>query len=224
MKRRWRALAIVPIMAMLLSGPVLAQESTPESGDAESQRLVAPEECANQVGEPRPYEEVATILNIDGEGVPEPAMTQISAPLGEVAPPETAVAIEDVARTVLACFNAGDILRSAALMTENGVIRAYWGLTIDQENRDLARERLQAAPEARAEEFLTRLMTVTDVSTLPDGRVVAFVVFNEPLLPPGGPETLLFVFADQDGQWLIDDWIDFSIVPANFGAEATPPA
>ena len=87
--------------------------------------------------------------------------------------------------------------------------------------RPLARG-LQAAPEPRAAEFLTRLMTVTDVSVLPDGRVAAFVVFNEPLLPPGGPETLLFVFANQDGQWLVDDWIDFSIVPANFGAEATP--
>ena len=57
---------------------------------------------------------------------------------------------------------------------------------------------------------------------LPDGRVAAFVVLNEPLLPPAGPETLLFVFANQDGQWLVDDWIDFSIVPPNFGAEATP--
>jgi hypothetical protein len=65
-------------------------------------------------------------------------------------------------------------------------------------------------------------MTVTDASTLPDGRVAAFVIINEPLLPPAGPETLLFIFADQDGQWLVDDWIDFSIVPANFGAEGTP--
>jgi hypothetical protein len=224
MNRWWRALAIVPIAAMLLSGPVMAQESTPESGESESPRLVAPEECANQVSEPRPYEEVATILNLDGEGVSEPAMTQISAPLGEVAPSETAIGIEEVARTILACFNAGDILRAAALMTDDGVTRAYWGLTIDQENRELAIERLQASPEPRAEEFLTRLMTVTDVSTLPDGRVVAFVVFNEPLLPPGGPETLLFVFENEDGQWLVDDWIDFSIVPANFGTEATPPA
>ena len=219
MMRRWRALAMVPVAAMLVTGPVLAQESTPESGDAESLRLVLPQEC---VVEPRTYEEVATVLNLEGEGIPEPEMTQINAPLGEVADLETAVAIEEVARQVLACFNAGDILRASALMTDSGVQRAYWGLTIDQENRDLARERIPAPPEPRAEEFLSRLMTVTDVSVLPDGRVAAFVVFNEPLLPPGGPETLLFVFANQDGQWLVDDWIDFSIVPANFGAEATP--
>ena len=219
MLRGWRVLAIVPMAAMLVTGPVLAQESTPESGDAASIRLVLPEEC---IIEPRTYEEVATVLNLEGEGIPEPAMTQINAPLGEVADPDTAIAIEEVARQVLACFNAGDILRASALMTDNGVMRAYWGLTIDQENRDLARERIPAPPEPRADEFLARLMTVTDVSMLPDGRVAAFVVFNEPLLPPGGPETLLFIFADQDGQWRVDDWIDFSIVPANFGAESTP--
>lgn len=220
--RRWQALAIVPVAAMLLTGPVFAQESTPDTGEADSPRLVAPEECANQVAEPRAYEDLAAVLNLQGEGVPAPPTTQINAPLGEVADLDTAIAVEETARLVLACFNAGDFLRSATLMTDNGVTRAFWGLTIDQENRDLAQERLQAAPEPRATEFLTRLMTVTDVSTLPDGRVAAFVVFNEPLLPPGGPETLLFVFANQDGEWLVDDWIDFSIVPANFGAESTP--
>jgi hypothetical protein len=205
--------------ALLVSGPVFAQDGTPESDVTENPRLVAPSECT---GEPRAYEDVAAILDIEGAGVPAPAMTQITPPLGEIADIETSISIKEAARHVLACFNAGDIPRAAGLMTENGVKRAYWGLTIDQENRELARTRIAAAPEPRAEEALVRLITVTDVSTLPDGRIAAFVVLNEPLLPPAGPETLLFVFANQDGQWLVDDWIDFSIVPPNFGAEATP--
>ena len=217
--RRWRALAIAPMAAMLVTGSVLAQESTPEADDAENPRLVAASEC---VSEPRTYEDIAAILDIEGEGVPAPAMTQITPPLGEIADIETSISIKEAARHVLACFNAGDIPRAAGLMTENGVKRAYWGLTIDEENRELARTRIAAAPEPRAEEALVRLITVTDVSTLPDGRIAAFVVLNEPLLPPAGPESLLFIFANQDGQWLVDDWIDFSIVPPNFGAEATP--
>jgi hypothetical protein len=217
--RRWRALAIVPLAAMLITGPARAQESTPEAVDTENPRLVAPQEC---VSEPRSYEDIAAILDIEGEGVPAPALTQITPPLGEVADPETSISIREAARHVLACFNAGDIPRAAGLMTENGVQRAYWGLTIDEENRELARTRIAAAPEPRAEEALVRLITVTDVSTLPDGRVAAFVVLNEPLLPPAGPETLLFIFSNQDGQWLVDDWIDFSIVPPDFGAESTP--
>ena len=217
--RRWQALAVVPIAAMLATGSALAQEGTPEVDDAENPRLVAPAEC---VSEPRSYEDIAAILDIEGEGVPAPALTQITPPLGEVADLETSISIREAARHVLACFNAGDIPRAAGLMTDNGVQRAYWGLTIDEENRELARTRIAAAPEPRTEEALVRLITVTDVSTLPDGRVAAFVVLNEPLLPPAGPETLLFIFSNQDGQWLVDDWIDFSIVPPDFGAESTP--
>ncbi len=74
----------------------------------------------------------------------------------------------------------------------------------------------------RAAEALVSLIAVTDVVGLGDERVASFVVIDEPLLPPEGPETLLFVFANQDGRWLVDDWIDFSIVPPDFGKEATP--
>ena len=217
--RPWRALALVPMAAMLATVPVLAQETTPEADGTENPRLVAPSEC---VSEPRKYEDIAAILDIEGEGVPAPAMTQITPPLGEIADPESTISIKEAARHVLACFNAGDIPRAAGLMTENGVRRAYWGLTIDEENRELARTRIAAAPEPRAAEALVRLITVTDVSTLPDGRIAAFVILNEPLLPPAGPETLLFIFSSQDGQWLVDDWIDFSIVPPDFGLESTP--
>ena len=217
--RPWRALAIAPLAALLVTSPVLAQEGTPEADGAENPRLVAPSEC---VAEPRAYEDIATVLALDSEGVPPPAMTQITPPLGDIADVETSISIKEAARQVLACFNAGDIPRAAGLMTENGVRRAYWGLTIDEENRQLARTRITAPPQARTEEALVRLITVTDVSLLPDGRIAAFVVLNEPLLPPSGPETLLFIFANENGQWLVDDWIDFSIVPPNYGMEATP--
>lgn len=216
--RGWRALTIAPLATLLATGPVLAQDGTPEADGAENPRLVAPSEC---VAEPQAYEDIAAILNLDGDGVPAPAMTQITPPLGEIADVKTSISIKEAAREVVACFNAGDIPRAAGLMTENGVRRAYWGLTIDADNRELARTRI-AAPQQRTEETLVRLITVTDISVLPDGRVTAFVVLNEPLLPPSGPETLLFVFANQDGRWLVDDWIDFSIVPPDFGEEATP--
>jgi hypothetical protein len=217
--RRWRALVLAPLAALLVTSPVLAQEGTPEADGAENPRLVAPSEC---VAKPRAYEDIATVLALDSEGVPPPAMTQITPPLGDIADVETSISIKEAARQVLACFNAGDIPRAAGLMTENGVRRAYWGLTIDEENRQLARTRITAPPKARTEEALVRLITVTDVSLLPDGRIAAFVVLNEPLLPPSGPETLLFIFANENGQWLVDDWIDFSIVPPNYGMEATP--
>ncbi len=216
--QRWRGLFVAPMAALMLAAPVMAQDGTPTPG-AESARNVNASEC---VVEPRAFDEIATILDLNGAGIPQPPATTITPPLGTVVDADTDAAIKDVARQVLACFNAGDIPRAAALMTDNGVKRAYWGLTIDEENRELARTRLAEPAEARAEDVYIRLITITDASTLPDGRVAAFVILNEPLLPPNGPETLLFIFANQDGVWKVDDYIDFSIVPPNFGSEATP--
>jgi hypothetical protein len=218
--QRWRGLFIAPVAALMLAAPVMAQDGTP-APDLDSARNVDASEC---VVEPRAYDEIVTILDLNGAGIPQPPATTITPPLGTVVDAETDAAVKDIARQVLACFNAGDIPRAAALMTDNGVMRSYWGLTIDDENRELARTRLAAAAEARAEEVYIRLITITDASTLPDGRVAAFVILNEPLLPPNGPETLLFIFANQDGVWKVDDYIDFSIVPPNFGAESTPEA
>jgi hypothetical protein len=218
--QRWRALAIVPVAAMLLSGPVFAQESTPTADEDENPRLVAPSEC---VAEPRAVDQLTTILGLDAEGVAAPAKVTLTPPLGEVADLDTTLAIKEAAREVIACFNAGDIPRASTLMTENGIKRAYWAITVDQASRDAARQRLAAAPQARDEEGLVRLIAVTDVSKLPDGRYAAFIVINEPLLPPPGPETLLFIFTNEEGVWKVDDWVDFSIVPSDFGT-ATPTA
>ena len=216
--RGWQALAIVPLATMLVTAPAFAQEGTPEAGGSEIPRLVDPSECKE---DPRPFEEIAAVLNLDGEGIAEPPRTQINAPLGEIVDTDTELAVSEAAREFLACFNAGDVPRSAALMTENGIKRTFWGLTIDEENRGLARERIAAEPSPRIEDALARLIAVTDASTLPDGRIAAFVVINEPLLPPTGPETLLFIFVNQDGRWLLDDYVDFSIVPPGF-SEGTP--
>lgn len=216
--QRWRGLFVAPVAALMLAAPVMAQDGTP-TPSSESTRNVDASECTV---EPRAYDEIATILDLNGAGIPQPPATVITPPLGTVVDAGTDAAIKDVARQVLACFNAGDIPRAAALMTDNGVKRSYWGLTIDEENRELARTRLAAPAEPRAEEVYIRLITITDASMLPDGRVTAFVILNEPLLPPNGPETLLFIFANQDGTWKVDDYIDFSIVPPNFGSEATP--
>ncbi len=216
--RSWRLLAIVPLATMLLTGPVLAQDDA-DREPGNNRRQVPPTDC---IAEPRPFEEIATILELEGEGVPAPPTIQISAPVGMLADAETTSEIRAVARQVIACFNAGDVPRSTALMTENGVRRVYWELSNTEENRELARTRLAGAPEPRADEALVSLIAVTDVLVLSDERVAAFVVIDEPLIQPEGPETLLFVFANEDGTWRVDDWIDFTIVPVEPVAAATP--
>jgi hypothetical protein len=219
MMRGWRALAIVPVAALLVTGSALAQNATPSPDENENPRLVDPSECKS---DPMAVDQLTTVLGLDAQGVPQPEYTPIKPPLGQVVDNKTAISIKDAAREVLACFNAGDIPRAAAMMTDNGIKRSYWGLTINDQSRQNAKELLTKPPTPRSEDQAIRLIAVTDASTLPDGRVAAFLVINEPLLPPPGPETLLFIFANQDGTWKVDDFVDFSIVPPQGTPEATP--
>jgi hypothetical protein len=218
--RGWRVLVVAPLAAMLLTGSVLAQDDAQRDA-GNSRRQVPAAEC---VVDPRPAEEIATLLELEGEGVPAPPTIQISAPIGAIVDVETANDIREGARQVIACFNAGDVPRAAALMTENGVRRAYWELSTTAENRERVRTQLAGAPQPRADETLVSLIAVTDVLFLSEELVAAFVVIDEPLLPPEGPETLMFIFANEDGMWRVDDWVDFTIVPVEVGAAATPEA
>ena len=206
----WHTLAMVPLASLMLAGPAAAYQ---DENDGTNPRVVSPTEC---VAEPRATDDIASLLGLAGEGVKPPALPTIAAPLGENLGSEESVPIKEAAREILACFNAGDIARASTLMTDNGVIRTYWQLTETPEMRSSAQERIATAVP-RPEPAQIRLVTITDISKLPDGRAIAFVVINDPAAPQPGPETLLFYFLDQDGKWLLDDWVDFSIaaVPAS---------
>ncbi len=206
----WRTLAIVPLATFMLAGPAAAYQ---DENDGTNPRVVSPTEC---VAEPRATDQVAELLGLAGEGITPPALPTITAPLGQNLSTEQSIPIKEAAREILACFNAGDIARASALMTDNGVIRTYWQLTETPESRATAQERIGTAVP-RPEPAQIRLVTVTDISELPDGRAIAFVVINDPAAPQPGPETLLFYFLHKDGTWLLDDWVDFSIaaVPAS---------
>jgi hypothetical protein len=146
----------------------------------------------------------------------------ISSPLGDVADPATAISIKEAARQVIACFNAQDLPRAAAVMTDSGVQHVFWGLSSSASAREATKARLTAPAQPRDVATSTRLLTVTDVSWLPDGRIAAFVIVNDPALPPPGPEALLGVFAHQNDTWLLDDLVRFVIVPPVSSATPTP--
>jgi hypothetical protein len=213
------ALAVASLAVLVLTNPALGQDGTPATEEQANPRVVPAAEC---VDDPLSVDALSGALGLDADGVPMPAYPIVTGPLGEVADPATAISIHEAAREVLACFNAGDIPRAAALMTAHGAQRSYWRLTTDATARESAKARIAAAPQPRPDALQIRLLTVTDVSQLPDGRLAAFVVLNDPLLPPAGPKTMLFIFAPESGKLLLDDWIDFTIVPPDYGAAATP--
>lgn len=219
--RRTSFLATIPALALAVAGAVNAAA---QDDQAEANRVLSPDLC--QV-EPRSEEELIAAFGLDAASADEAPVilrAEISIPLGQPAPGEVIQGITETVREFFACNNAGDVPRTTAFLSESGIMRFY-GFGPREEAAD-AQFRAWAAGEAtpREENEYIRLIAVTDVSVLPDGRVAAFVITNEPLLPPRGPETLLFVFSQgEDGRWLIDDYHDFTIIAPDDG-NGTPPA
>lgn len=199
--RRHGLLAAAPIAALLLTGAVGAQDDGGgDGGDGATARVIDASEC---VGEPRTVDEFVAISTAGGE--PARAV-QVGVPLGTPVSGEEKDAAITAIRALLACFNANDRLLGASLMTDNGVLRFYGPATDEAALRETFAQ--EVAP--RTDEEAIRLLAVTDVSRTEQGTIQAFVVLNEPLLPPGGPETILVELVEADGALLIDNFVDFS--------------
>ena len=207
----------VPVMfiAVLLAvaafagrfGPAAAQQEYPLTADA-----------ANCQVEPRSADElIALWFAPDGSPIAAPAdeeePSEVTIPLGEPADEETVAAIEAVVVEVFSCFAAGDFGRATALFSDE--LTASFGPELgvgEQEARDF----LEATPEPEAEEG--RILAITDVMELADGRVGAFVVEQTEGDPPLSSYA---IFVQEEDGGLVDEVIEFS-TPAFEEEEGTP--
>ena len=205
-------LALIALdMAFIPAG--VAAQATPDAG---KDRAVPADEC--QV-EPRAVDEVFALLGLmeEAEGGAPAARTPVPAPPWTAADKETAAAAEATAREWLACINADDNLRIAALMSDAALTRFFASALGAAEAIEAARANLAGTPVPRSEEEHAQLVAVSDVSRLDDGRIAALVVVKEPALRPSGQETLLLIFTPVGDRLLIDDLIQFSAGPRPAG-------
>ncbi|HEU5431117.1 MAG TPA: hypothetical protein VFU81_05610, partial [Thermomicrobiales bacterium] len=109
---------------------------------------------------------------------------------------------------LVACSNAGDILRRLALYTDARVRDAY------PNGPTSALEAMAATPIPVSELERVAVLDIRDVRRLADGRVSATVVLDNPALHTHGLATpgvnsqqdvAHLTFIEQDGRWLIDD-------------------
>ena len=203
------AFALV-LCSLAFAGPgrAAAQDATPASGRGE---VLDPAEC--QV-EPRSADELIAVWYEQNEaGTPilatpaaDTALESVPVPLGEPADAETVAAVTAAVREVLACFNAGDFGRALALFSDE-LIRSS-GPEPGDTPEDV-RGFLAAAAEPAPEADRIRLLAVTDVAVMADGRAAAFVVTEDPTIPPEGAETVLLLFAEGEDGWLVDAVVEF---------------
>src|SRR5215218_9626289 len=176
-----RLIILVAILTLAVLGAGLVSSRTaaqadpmasPAAVDGGSQfRGIPPEEC--QVP-PRPSDEVFALLGMaEGSTDATPAArTPVPAPPWVAADEETEEAAKATIREWLACINADDNFRIAALMTDEELVRFFGGGLVSTK-RSRGRANLAGTPVPRTAEKQVRLVTVSDVSLLDDGRVAA---------------------------------------------------
>jgi hypothetical protein len=136
-----------------------------------------------------------------------PERTSVRLPLGEPVDAATAAAITATVRELFACQNRVENRRLYALLSEEMLRRI--GPTPDEGPEDLPVHLAPFEP-IPVEEYI-RLLAITDVSVMADGRVAAVVVTDDPPVPSMGPETQVMLFIDEDGRWVLDEVAGFSV-------------
>lgn len=119
-------------------------------------------------------------------------------PVGEPVDAVIAADVMATLRELFACYNAGDMRRVFALMTD-AYLRDYAAQAVLLPE-DVAYFLGEPRPAPANERF--SLAAVTDLTMLDDGRVGAFVVSSHPLV---GVDTEYMILALQDGRWYLDE-------------------
>jgi hypothetical protein len=126
--------------------------------------------------------------------------TAVPLPLGSPADPDVVAAVTETLRRTMACANAGDYWGLLSLSSDN-LIRYYRPDAANREEaRRIADELFPPSPAGKH----WRLIAVTDVAVMDDGRVAAVLVSEDPLSFTPGPETQIFFLVQERGRWVLD--------------------
>jgi hypothetical protein len=160
-----------------------------------------PQECTV---EPRTMDEIAALAEGDAPAEPPNAAEAGAEPVDDA----TRAAVAATARELVACANAGDIMRRLALYSDNRLRFAY----PDGPTRVL--ETIAENPLPLPVEQRVALTAVEDLGRLEDGRVSARMLVDNPATHSHDPnaaatasqqEAARLIFVQEDGRWRVDE-------------------
>ena len=129
-----------------------------------------------------------------------PTTEEVTIPAGvRPATSDEAAALHGVVEDFVACGDAGEPLRVLSLYTDRYLGELYYrqGKVTVEQYTSLAR------PDPADADERTRLLSVSAVEVLADGRVTGEVTIRYAVIPT--PKRFLFTVARVDGRWRIDD-------------------
>jgi ketosteroid isomerase-like protein len=132
------------------------------------------------------------------EGTPKAVRTPGVVPEGTPADAETVAAVTAVVQELVGCYNAGDLLRSYGLYTDEYLHRLF----SPQGGFTRAAYDSLATPEPAADPGKhTAILAIKDVRVLDDGTVGATVTLRYAGVPV--PKSFFFTFVRTGDRWLI---------------------
>ena len=186
--RRLGAPVAAVMVGMALAGPVAAEDPHfPEAPD--------PAGCTV---EPIPLEELNSSIATPIPATPAPGRGAV-VPAGTPATADEAQVILETVRTLVACYNAGELLRSYALYTPEYLHHLFARQGPYAEVSYLS---LATPMPAEADERV-QILDIADQRRLPDGRLAANVVLRYQVIPM--PKRFLMTFVETPEGWRIDD-------------------
>lgn len=152
---------------------------------------------------PRSLDEISELAKTPPPAEPPNATETGGGPVDEA----TRDQIVAVAHEMVACANAGDILRRLALYSDDRLRFAY------PQGPTSALEAIAGKPIPVSEVERVALVSVDDVRRLDDGRVGARVIVDNPTNHSHDPnatsttqqEAARLIFVQNDGRWLVDE-------------------
>jgi hypothetical protein len=138
----------------------------------------------------------ATPATVAAPAIPRPRDV---VPQGRPADPATVAGVTATVRELVACFNAGELLRAYGLYTDPYLHR----LLKRQDPMTLLAYDALATPMPEPPASSAAILAIRDVRLLPDGTAGATVTIQYAVVPM--PKTFFIVFARAGGRWLIAD-------------------
>jgi hypothetical protein len=144
------------------------------------------------------FERLNALAASPADGTPETVRTPGVVPEGTPADAETVAAVTAVVRELVGCYNAGDLLRSYGLYTDEYLRRLF----SPQGGFTRAAYDSLATPEPEADpDKHTAILAIKDVRVLDNGTVGATVTLRYASVPV--PKTFYFTFVRAGDHWLI---------------------
>jgi hypothetical protein len=187
-----RAMVIAATLVLVVTHTAAASTAGTPTPD-----MPPPELC---LATPRSFDELSALAATPAtSGTPEPTPTPGPIPQGTPADPPTTNAVTATVRELVACFNAGELLRAYGLYTDHYL----HSLLSRQDPTTRAAHDSLATPMPASPEERAKILDIHGVRVLPDGRVGAIVTIKYAVVPV--PKTFSMVFVEEDGRWIIDD-------------------